>query len=352
MGTQLRGGKKMRDARTQASGFSLIELLIAMTVTLIIGGAVVSLLVAANNAFRREPEVTERQQNIRVAMDMIMRDIANAGSGAPTFVQTFTQGLNGPGDAPAGPFGDTTDELEIVSNPGGYDSAMVCQDPGNGNAGIVRLFEAETDIQEGETIMILMDDGTYSIRDVVDKKDDNAGGGNCKGTDGKHERLNTAGKLCEPPGTAIEGCNAYAVLRVAVVRYRIRMEGTVPVLQRVTGVAADRVQVVARGIEDMQVSYLQAANMTTTQAEPADPNDIPVGFTDEPATIVRGDYTTLTTEVRVSLWSRSEIQNVQGMAATGADTATARLRGQLVSRGTPRSALFALSSQATAPLWN
>jgi type II secretory pathway pseudopilin PulG len=347
--TQLRGEKNMQDARRRESGFSLIELLIAMVVTLIIGGAVVALLLAANNAFRREPEVTERQQNIRVAMDMIMRDVANAGSGAPTFVQTFTQGLNGPTDAPENKFGGKTDELEIVSNPGGFDSATVCADPGNGNAGIVRLWDVETDIQEGETIMILMTDGTYSVREVTDKKDDGSSEDACTGH-GKHERLNTAGKLCEPPGTATAGCHAYAVLRVAQVRYRIRMEDTVPVLQRVTGA---NVQVIARGIEDMQVSYLRASAMTGTQAEPEPDSTtgLPTGFTDEPVAVAKDDFTTLTTEVRVSLWARSEARNVQGMAAVG--DAEARLRGQLISRGSPRSALLALSSDSSSSrLWN
>ena len=70
--------------RAQA-GFSLVELLVAMTVTLIITGAVFGLLSGGQNAFRREPERTDRQQNIRMAMDLIMRDIATAGAAMPPF---------------------------------------------------------------------------------------------------------------------------------------------------------------------------------------------------------------------------------------------------------------------------
>ena len=46
-------------------GFSLIELTVAMTVTLIITGAMFQLLTAGKSAFRREPELSDRQQNIR-----------------------------------------------------------------------------------------------------------------------------------------------------------------------------------------------------------------------------------------------------------------------------------------------
>ena len=44
------------------SGFSLIELIIAMAVTLAVTGAVYGLMSGGNNAFRREPELTERQR--------------------------------------------------------------------------------------------------------------------------------------------------------------------------------------------------------------------------------------------------------------------------------------------------
>ena len=65
--------------RTRQRGFSMIELMVAMVVTLVVSGAIFGLLSAGGNAFRREPEVADRQQNIRIAMDMIARDIAERG---------------------------------------------------------------------------------------------------------------------------------------------------------------------------------------------------------------------------------------------------------------------------------
>ena len=98
---------EMKQAPKHESGFSLIELMIAMVVTLIVTGAIYGLLAGGNSAFRREPELADRQQNTRVAMSMIESDIANAGTGLPGFVQVFANGLNGHGV-------NGEDALEIV----------------------------------------------------------------------------------------------------------------------------------------------------------------------------------------------------------------------------------------------
>ena len=74
-----------------ARGFSLVELMVAMTVTLIVSGAIYGLLTSGSNAFRREPEIADRQQNIRAAMDLIARDVFSAGAALPTFAQVFTR---------------------------------------------------------------------------------------------------------------------------------------------------------------------------------------------------------------------------------------------------------------------
>ena len=50
--------------RDQA-GFSLIELMVAMVVTLIVTGAIYGLLAGGQSAFRREPQLADRQQNTR-----------------------------------------------------------------------------------------------------------------------------------------------------------------------------------------------------------------------------------------------------------------------------------------------
>ena len=93
-------------------GFSLVELMVAMTVTLIITGAVFQLVTAGKTAFRREPAMADRQQNIRVAMDLISQDLFQAGYGVPAFAQVFTDDLDGRRDR-SGSGGEQTDVLEI-----------------------------------------------------------------------------------------------------------------------------------------------------------------------------------------------------------------------------------------------
>ena len=110
---------EMKTALKHESGFSLIELMIAMVVTLIVTGAIYGLLAGGNSAFRREPELADRQQNARVAMAMIANDITNAGMGLPPFVQVFAAGLDG-----IGPNGE--DGLEIIVGLPQCPAAPVC----------------------------------------------------------------------------------------------------------------------------------------------------------------------------------------------------------------------------------
>ena len=87
-----------------------------MVLTLVVSGAIFGLLTAGGNAFRREPEVADRQQNIRIAMDTIARDIENAGAGMPLVSQVFTH-TDDPTGGPA-PTGAGTPVPERRGTPG------------------------------------------------------------------------------------------------------------------------------------------------------------------------------------------------------------------------------------------
>lgn len=63
------------NGKRQESGFSLVELMVAMTVFLIIGGAVALLLGKSQTIFRAEQGVSEMDQNARLMMDFLTRDI-------------------------------------------------------------------------------------------------------------------------------------------------------------------------------------------------------------------------------------------------------------------------------------
>src|SRR5262249_19150773 len=68
-------------------GFSLIELLVAVSLMLIVMSSVFQVLNPAQGSFRVEPETADLQQRLRVASDALLRDLLAAGSG-------FDQGTN------------------------------------------------------------------------------------------------------------------------------------------------------------------------------------------------------------------------------------------------------------------
>jgi type IV pilus assembly protein PilW len=368
-------------SRPDARGFSLLELMVAMLVTMIVSGAIYGLMAGGQNAFRREPELADRQQNIRSAMDMIMRDIANAGSGLPPFIQTFTRGLNActscpNGGAPMGLDSRVTDELEIVTNDGSRDNEPLCGDPGNGSSGLIRFVRGTSTVGVNQPVVIIFDDGTWTIRNGVGTTTNNTAAQFCQQNQvhfqvdmrqgGDTSGLNVSGGICEPSATGLGNaggptdcnggacgqstiacpnlgggppcCVATQVSFAEVVRYRIRNDaGGVPQLQRSSTATPGIWQTVATGIEDLQVQYTQADGTITTEA-PGAPQ------------VIANNYGTIITQVQVALASRSEAQNIQG-ATTNVSATVARMRGRLVSTGSPRSSLIVVSQQTPNPTW-
>jgi Tfp pilus assembly protein PilW len=66
----------------RASGFSLLELVIATALTTTVVACVFALMHPAQGAFATEPEVADMQQRLRVAVDTLTRDVSAAGAGA------------------------------------------------------------------------------------------------------------------------------------------------------------------------------------------------------------------------------------------------------------------------------
>ena len=102
----------MRDARQERiiveseRGFSLIEVLISILITLIVMGAVFGLLTRGQRSFQREPEVADLQQSARTALDLVAKDILQGGAGLPPEFPAFSRIWGG--DA------NPTDRLEIM----------------------------------------------------------------------------------------------------------------------------------------------------------------------------------------------------------------------------------------------
>jgi prepilin-type N-terminal cleavage/methylation domain-containing protein len=100
----------MRQKPIKEGGFSLTELIIALMVFTVIAGSVVLLLVRSERIFRAEQDVAEMDQNARLAIDFLTRDIQqsreNAAELGPTFKPIYSH--NGPDGK--------TDQITIISS--------------------------------------------------------------------------------------------------------------------------------------------------------------------------------------------------------------------------------------------
>jgi type IV pilus assembly protein PilW len=76
---QNKGYKSMPPGSHKEKGFSLIELMIAMALSGIVIGAIYNLYIGQSRSYVIQDQVAEMQQNARVAMDMMVRDIRMAG---------------------------------------------------------------------------------------------------------------------------------------------------------------------------------------------------------------------------------------------------------------------------------
>jgi prepilin-type N-terminal cleavage/methylation domain-containing protein len=74
-----RGAVNARGQRT--SGFSLVEVLIAMALMVTFTGAVMRLVLSGQTIARVQPEAADQQQRTRVALQSLAQDVARAGSG-------------------------------------------------------------------------------------------------------------------------------------------------------------------------------------------------------------------------------------------------------------------------------
>ena len=99
--------------KNRESGFSLIELLIAMTLGLVVLGAISSVFLGQRQTYGTQEQITDMVQTARAAMDMMSREIriagynpANAGFNGITYDSSQLQiqaDINGDGNTSSDP---------------------------------------------------------------------------------------------------------------------------------------------------------------------------------------------------------------------------------------------------------
>ena len=315
------------------NGFSLIELVIAMTVTLIISGAIFQLMSAGQTAFRKEPAMADRQQSIRMGLDIISQDIYRAGYGFPQFAQVFTDNLDAVG--PLGPGGADTDELEIFLATECPPKA-VCDSPGT----TITTVEEFSACENFPALVILGNETEFGVFWAEAPGIGTSGScGKGGGKNGHAVLPHGKSKFSNPPG-GIPFDPEYMLVG-SVIGYRINLEadGT-PNLERSAFGGEDvggqsSWQIIARGVEDMQVEYLNGVDWQDG------PGLITCGFSCAAPTAA--DFDTVIRRVRVRLSARAMAPNLTGQSMSAVGNAA---RGQLVTDIAPRAAVATLGQFA------
>jgi prepilin-type N-terminal cleavage/methylation domain-containing protein len=342
------------------AGFSLIELMVALTVTLIVSGAVYGLLTSGQSAFRKEPAMADRQANIRAAMEMIVSDLRGAGAGMPPFTRVFTPGLDGPAGSPNSPVGGLTDELEFVTE----SSSRTGQIPCDSAANRIDVPETNSPFAQNQSFGIFMQNGEWTVRVATAVTPNIAPSGTC--TAAGHTRVTFgAGPLVNAPAgicgagsvgnsASAAGCVLVSVSYARAVAYRIRYSTPAgvstnaitqqPFLERRTSDDWTWRQVMP-GIEDLQVRYqLGPAGSAFVPV----PNYFvpPVGTPDNPNI---NELNRLVRQVEVTLGARA-----LGPILSGQTTALGGLpnapRGRLVSITAMRPVFETLAQPGPSPL--
>ena len=70
-----------RSRRGADAGFTLVEMLVAMTILLVVVGTVFSMVDPGHGISKAQPEVADMQQRMRVAADVLQKDLIMAGAG-------------------------------------------------------------------------------------------------------------------------------------------------------------------------------------------------------------------------------------------------------------------------------
>jgi prepilin-type N-terminal cleavage/methylation domain-containing protein len=374
------------ESRDPQAGFSMVELTVAMLITLIVSGAIYALIVSGGNSFRREPALTDRQQNARVALDMVSRDVLSAGQGTPpklAWIQLFRRGLNaaGPNVSYAMPNGERSDILQLIGNDGSCPDMTVCAMKGAsmttqsrlpscfGMPGLVLAWDDKG--HDAVLFGCVPGKGTNNASHCDggnENNPDNSPNGHVVYPKGQSDFNPPGGKITDPMpcvdagGSPANNCPEWeptGISPVVVVRYEIRVDSdNVPNLWRSPfagqDVSAalekgqcksddpglgDGWEMIARGIEDFQIRYMSQSDY---EADPAGDT-----WLDEPPITVDNDYGTIVRQVELTLHARTVGENrLQGEGTKNGVTA---VRGQVRTVVTPRAALLALSLASPEP---
>jgi prepilin-type N-terminal cleavage/methylation domain-containing protein len=323
--------KKEKSRARDPKGFTLIEVLISMVITVIVMGAVFGLLTRGQRSFQREPQVADLQQNARVVLDMVSKDVYQAGAGLPPEFPSITPKSVDPsvGDQGVG----VPDIIEVVGTVTSPD--IMNSDPETlitFDGMVATLDHAPTPLMVGDMVVIYNNDplnAEWVMRWVTGV---NQTPPNAMVTVGP----TSGGGINIPPAysrnvTPFPWAGGF-IIKVSTVRYFAQPQGDDLVMMRqVNFDVANRMPVGM--IEDFQVVYMVGNRPALEQLDPPHPHPA-LGANINTIDIISG--------VRVTVAARSQDQNLEGSTVGPSGN---YIRKTFSSNITPRNISGALAAR-------
>jgi type II secretory pathway pseudopilin PulG len=181
-------GRALPKRLSREGGFTITEMLVAVTIMLAITGTVFQLLNPAQGMFQAQPEVTDMQQRMRLAVDNLAKDLVMAGAGSymgqqsGTLTNYFAPMLpyKYADDAPTGDYFDPT-AITILYVPPTPAQTNVVQALGNNSQELD--VEAQSNcggskkdqlcgFEEGMRVLIFDIDGSWDTMTITNVQDE------------------------------------------------------------------------------------------------------------------------------------------------------------------------------------
>ena len=237
-------------------GLTLLELLLAMAISAVLTAAVYRTFIGQHRAYAVQEQVVNMQQNVRVAINRMMREIRMAGFGNVSMVLPDFM-------AKDGPFNNTINPSNNKNNVGQNDDQVT----------IIGAFEKVPPLATDHTIggnTLKLDGKASDFFDLANRKYV------CVGGLETHTVINISGDTLTLSGNLV---NRYGVgtpvYKVKAITYRLRWDNSspnMPVLTREDNTDGGGSQVVAESIENLQFRYVLKDGSETDL--PVDPSKI------------------------------------------------------------------------------
>jgi prepilin-type N-terminal cleavage/methylation domain-containing protein len=256
----------------KSNGVTLIELLIALVISAILVAGIYRTFVHQQRSYATQEQIADMQQNVRVAINRMLREIRMAGFGGKN------ENTNGKNDIITA-FGNVNGFVNIINT---VDNSPRADNVGNSDeVTVVAAFERQGRLDQNAnagdaTIAIIYDDAgkkfdtgvrKYLCLNGRDNYEVTAEAGNVLTIKPSLKRTymvrDGAGALIQPETS---------VFLIRAIQYGLRVDAKgIPVLFRDQNTGGGR-QTVAEYIEDLQFRYVLAD--TTEVDVPASPQDV------------------------------------------------------------------------------